>query len=320
MVRATTGLPFDDIRRLIEGPPLPDMEAAEAVRQAAPTGLGQLQELAEWLAAWQGRRDPAIVQPLIGIFAANHGIVARNVSESPASETQAQVELVAAGGAPVSRAVLQSNVGLKVFDLALDLPTPDISQEDAFDEAGCAATVAFGMEAIAGGTDLLCVSDIGVGNRIVAGALVQALFGGKAADWLPDESNDTLRENQFAAVEAAVARIEQGDRDPLEILRRIGGREFAAIAGAILAARYQKVPVLLDGFVSVASAAVLQALNPAMVAHCKVSEAQNSASMGRLLAETGLVPLLDLGLSGGRGLGSVLAIDLCRTATVAVHE
>ncbi|PCJ69123.1 MAG: nicotinate-nucleotide--dimethylbenzimidazole phosphoribosyltransferase [Rhodobiaceae bacterium] len=320
MVRATTGLPFDDIRKLIEGPPLPDTEAAEAVRQGAPAGLGQLQELAEWLAAWQGRRDPAIVQPLIGIFAANHGIVAQNVSEAPATETQAQVELVAAGGAPVSRAVLQSNVGLKVFDLALDLPTPDISQEDAFDEAGCAATVAFGMEAIAGGADLLCVSDIGVGNRIVAAALVQALFGGQAADWLPDEPNDTLRENQFAAVEAAVARVEAGDRDPLEILRRIGGREFAAIAGAILAARYQKVPVLLDGFVSVASAAVLQALNPAMVAHCRVSEAQNSASMSRLLAETGLVPLLDLGLSGGRGLGSVLAIDLCRTATVAVHE
>lgn len=321
MARAATGLPFDDMRRLADGPPLPDMEAAEAVAARAEPGLGQLQELAEWLAAWQGRAEPALVEPLVAVFAANHGLLDQDISAETMAATQERVELIAAGGAPVSRAALQSNVGLKVFDLALDLPTPDITREDAFDEAGCAATMAFGMEAVAGGTDLLCVTDIGAGNHVVAAALAHALFGGQPADWLPGmEADQALRERQIAAVSAAMARLDGGTSDPLEILRRIGGREFAAIAGAILAARYQKIPVLLDGPVALVSAALLQKLNPAAVAHCRVAEAGNGPGMARLLTETGLAPLFDLGLEGGNGLGAVLAVDLCKTAAVAVQQ
>lgn len=320
MDRAATGLPFDDIRRLIEGPPLPDNEAADSVRAGSEYGLGKLQDVGEWLAAWQGRPNPAITQPLVAVFAANHNILDQGVADEPMSATQDRVELIAAGGAAVSRAALQSNAGLKVFDLALDLPTPDITLEDALDEAACAATMAFGMEAIAGGADLLCVTDIGAGNRTVAAAIALALFGGVAGDWLAGEPTDTKGQNQIKAVESAVARLEGDARDPLEVLRRVGGREFAAIAGAILAARYQKIPVLLDGPVSVAAAAVLRALNPATIAHCRATHADADSGHQRLLTELGLEPLLDIGLQGSSGLGSVLAIDLCRSAAVAVQK
>lgn len=320
MDRAATGLPFDDIRRLIEGPPHPDNEAADSVRAESEPGLGKLQELGEWLAAWQGRPNPAITQPLVAVFAANHNILDQGITDEPMSATQARVEAIAAGGAAVSRAALQSNVGLKVFDLALDLPTPDITQEDALDEAACAATMAFGMEAIAGGADLLCVTDIGVGNRTVAAALALALFGGTAEDWLPEEPTDTKGQNQKKAVENAVARLQGDGGDPLEILRRVGGREFAAVAGAILAARYQKIPVLLDGPVSVAAAAVLRVLNPATIAHCRATHADADCGHQRLLTELGLEPLLDLGLQGSSGLGSVLGADLCRSAAIAVQK
>jgi len=320
MDRAATGLPFDDIRRLIDGPPLPNTEAADAVRAGSEPGLGILQDVGEWLAAWQGRTDPAIVQPLVAVFAANHDVLKQNVTDLPMSATQERVELIAAGGAAVSRAALQSNVGLKVFDLALDLPTPDITEVDALDEAACAATMAFGMEAIAGGADLLCVTDIGAGNRTIAAALALALFGGNAEDWLGEEPNGPLRENQKRAVEAAVARLGGETSDPLEVLRRVGGREFAAIAGAILAARYQNIPVLLDGAVSVAAAAVLRALNPATIAHCRVTHREADPGYGRLLIELGFEPLLSVGLNERNGLGSVLAIDLCRSACVAVQK
>ncbi len=319
MARAATGLPFDDIRRLMDGPPLPDIKSADALKENCEAGLGKLQELGEWMAAWQGRAVPSITQPLIGVFAANHGLVAQQVTLDPMSETQAQVELIAAGGVAVSRAAMQSNVGLKVFDLALDIPTPDITTEDAFDEAGCAATMAFGMEAIAGGADLLCVSGIGVGNRIVAGALAFALFGGAAGDWLPEEPNDTLRQNQLRSIDAAVARLNGETADPLAVLRQVGGREFAAIAGAILAARYQQIPVLLDGMVSVASAAILQAVNPTSVAHCRVCDRSDDPGMERLLRETGFSPIFDLRLAQSNGLAGVLAIDMCRTAAVAIQ-
>ncbi len=320
MDRATTGLPFDDIRRLLDGPPLPNTEAADAVRAGTEPGLGKLQELGEWLAAWQGGAIPAITQPLVAVFAANHNILDQGVAEEAMSGTQERVELIAAGGAAVSRAALQSNVGLKVFDLALDLPTPDITLEDALDEAGCAATMAFGMEAIAGGTDLLCLTDIGVGNRTIAAALALALFGGKAEDWLGEEPSSNLYESQIKAVDAAVARLGDNTGDPLEVLRRVGGREFAAVAGAILAARYQNIPVLLDGPVSVAAAAILQAANPASIAHCRATHADVDAGHERLLKELGFEPLLGLGLKNSSGLGSVVAIDLCRSAAVAVQK
>lgn len=320
MDRAATGLPFDDIRRLIDGPPLPNNEAADTVRAGCEPGLGLLQEIGEWLAAWQGRTDPVIVQPLVAVFAANHDILKQNVTDLPMSSTQERVELIAAGGAAVSRAALQSNVGLKVFDLALDLPTPDITTDDALDEAACAATMAFGMESIAGGADLLCVTDIGAGNRTIVAAVALALFGGSAEDWLGEEPCASLRENQKKAVEAAVARLGGETSDPLEVLRRVGGREFAAIAGAILAARYQNIPVLLDGPVSVAAAAVLRALAPATIAHCRATHVDADPGHERLLKELGLTPLLALGLKEGSGLGSVLAIDLCRSAGVAVQK
>ncbi len=320
MDRATTGLPFDDIRRLLDGPPLPNTDAADTVRAGSEPGLGKLQGLGEWLAAWQGRANPAITQPLVAVFAANHNILDQGVAEDPMSATQERVELIAAGGAAVSRAALQSNVGLKVFDLALDLPTPDITLEDALDEAACAATMAFGMEAIAGGADLLCVTDIGVGNRTIAAALALALYGGTVKDWLAEEPGSNLYESQKRAVETAVGRLDGDTKDPLEVLRRVGGREFAALAGAILAARYQNIPVLLDGPVSVAAAAILHALNPASIAHCRATHADKDAGHERLLKELGFEPLLDLGLKNSSGLGSVLAIDLCRSAAVAVQK
>lgn len=322
MARAATGLPFDDIRRLIDGPPLPDIEAADKARDAT-AGLGRLSALAEWLAAWQGKAAPAITQPLVAVFAANHKIVDRGVSVEPMSQTQEIVELVAAGGKAVSRAAMQSNVGLKVFDLALDLPTPDIVEADALDEPACAATMAFGMEAIAGGADLLCVTDIGIGNRTVAAALAMALFGGEAADWLPELEDKALAEKQCNAVTDAVNRLgplqHKQLRDPLELLRRVGGREFAAIAGAILAARYQKIPVLLDGMVAVTSAAVLHCLGPNTVAHCRVADGGADKGFSKLLTELKMEPLLSLGLGETHGLGGILATDLCRTASIAVQ-
>ena len=97
---------------------------------------------------------------------------AQGVSPRPVEATARAVELCAAGGAAINQICLANDLGLKVFDLALHLPTGDITREAALDEHGCAATMAFGMEAIAGGADLLCLGDIGVGNSTVAAAIL----------------------------------------------------------------------------------------------------------------------------------------------------
>ena len=321
----TTGLPFDDIRDLLRRLPGPDEVAAQRVRSLfsrmdkAAGSLGRLETLAEWLAAWTGRA-PAVQRPVVAIFAGNHGVAGHGISPSLPSATQERVELSAAGGAAINQICLAYDLGLKVYDLALHLPTADITEEAAFDERGCAATMAFGMEAAAG-TDLLCIGDLGVGNSTVAAALLAALYGGSGKDWVGPGSgaDDAMIRRKAAAVDRALALHSPNLKDPLEALRRVGGREFAAIAGAVLAARAEKIPVIIDGFAATAAAAVLEVARPGALDHCIVAQLSPEPGHGKALEKLGKRPLLDLGISHGEGAGAGLAASLARAAAL-VHS
>lgn len=317
MTRPPTGMPFDDIRNLLDTLPAPDEDAVETVRArnatlAKPVGsLGRLEEIVQFLARWQAISRPSVNRPLVAIFAANHAVAKRVPLGPQAAETREQVELFAAGGAGVNQLALAEDAGLKVFDLALDIPTPDICVDAAFTEQACAATMAFGMESIAGGTDLLCVGAAGGGNSLVAAAIACALFGGKPSDWTDDPSH-------IAAIELALEFHGNALKDPLEILRRIGGRDLAAVAGAIIAARFQRIPVLLDGFVACAAAAVLHRAEPTALDHCLAAHRSGTAPHDRLLAALGKRPLLDLGIGLDDGSGAALAVGLVKAAA-ATH-
>ncbi len=161
------------------------------------------------------------------------------------------------GGAAINQICKTFDISLKVYELALEKPTGDITQEPALDEKTCAATMAFGMEALASEPDLLVLGEMGIGNTTAAAAIYHALYGGQAEDWVgrgTGVDDDGLR-RKADAVRAAVARHKPHLDDPLQILARLGGRETAAIAGAILAARLRRTPVLLDGFVVCSAAA-----------------------------------------------------------------
>ena len=322
----TTGLPFDDIRDLFARMPPLDEAARVAIRARDATltkpggSLGRLETLAEWVGAVQGTPEPVIQRPLVAVFAANHGVVAQGVSPFPSSVTQSMVANFAAGGAAVNQICALGGLGLKVFELALEVPTADITVEPAMDEAACAATMAFGMEALANGTDLLCLGEMGIGNTTIAAALYYALYGGKASDWVGRGTglDDAGLARKADAVERAVALHGGPGRDPLELLRRLGGRDVAAIAGAILAARMQRVPVILDGYVVCAAAAVLHALSPGILDHCVAGHRSAEGAHGVVLERLGKPPLLDLGMRLGEGSGAALAAGIVRAA-LACH-
>lgn len=310
--------------------PAPDNAARDAVwardaQLTKPAGsLGKLEEIAAWVASWQGEAKPAIRRPMTVIFAANHGVVDKGVSAFPQAVTQQMLENFTAGGAAINQICAAHDIGLKVFDLALDLPTPDISEEDAFDEAGCAATIAFGMEAIAGGADLLCIGEMGIGNTAVAATLCAALFGGEAKNWVGRGTgvDDAQFQNKLTVVDQAIERIggpfTDALPDPLEALRQVGGREIAAMAGAILAARYQRIPVVLDGFVACAAAAVLYRMNTEALDHCIAGHVSAERAHSQLLGAIDKVPLLDFGMRLGEASGAALAASIIKTA-VSVH-
>lgn len=324
---SASGLPFEDIRALFALLPPASATCVDDVRErdrelTKPAGsLGRLEELVEWLAAWQGRSRPAINQPLVAVFAANHGVAAQGVSAYPQAVTRAMLENFAAGGAAINQICASYGLGLKIFELALDIPTEDITQGPAFDEAACAATIAFGMEAIAGGADLLCLGEMGIGNTTIAAAIYCALYGGKAADWVGRGSgvDDAGLARKVAAVEKAVDLHRAHLGDPLEVLRRLGGREVAAIAGAILSARMERVPVILDGYVVTAAAAILHAIAPSSIDHCLAAHMSADGAHAEVLRRIGKKPLLDLGMRLGEGTGAALAAGILKAA-LACHN
>jgi nicotinate-nucleotide--dimethylbenzimidazole phosphoribosyltransferase len=321
--------PFEDIRDLLTNLPAPDEASADLARRRdadltkPPGSLGRLEEIAVWLAAWQGRYPPRIDRPVVAVFAGNHGVAGRGVSAYPAEVTRQMVANFQSGGAAINQLCRASGAGLKVFELALEMPTGDIAEEDALDEAGCAATIAYGMEAVAGEADLLGIGEMGIGNTTVAAALAFALFGGDVEDWVGRGTgvDDSGLKRKHDAVFQAVSRLkrEHGEAaEPLTVLRSVGGRELAAMVGAILAARYSRVPVLIDGYVASAAAAVVHALDPGALDHCMFAHRSSEQAHGRLLAAMGKTPLFDFGMRLGEGSGAALAIGIVRAA-VEVH-
>lgn len=319
---STSAIPFDDIRALVKAMPGPDtaaiaaVAARDAVLTKPPGSLGRLEEIVLWLAAWQGKPLPTVDRPVVAIFAGNHGVASRGVSAYPPAVTEQMVANFAKGGAAINQICLASDLGLKVLDLALEVPTGDITVEAAMDETDCARTMAFGMEAVAGGHDLVAIGEMGIGNTTVAAALLAALFGGTGADWVGRGTgvDDAGLERKRLAVDAALAHHGGRLADPLEALRRVGGRELAAMAGAIIAARHARVPVVVDGYVATAAAAVLYAIEPGAVDHCLFGHVSAEPGHRRALERMGKAPLLDLGMRLGEGTGAALAAGIVRAA------
>jgi nicotinate-nucleotide--dimethylbenzimidazole phosphoribosyltransferase len=321
-----SGLPFDDIRALIRDIPAADgrsrRETAEReARLIKPPGaLGRLEALVEHLAAWQHRAPPRIQRPLVAIFAGAHGVAAQRVSAYPSEVNKAMLASFTDGHAAINQICKAQDLGLKVFDLAIDLPTGDFTTMPAMEEDACAATIAFGMEAIANGTDLLCLGEMGIGNTTAAAAIYAALYGGDTAHWVGRGTgiDDETHARKRRAVEAGLALHRNHLKDPLEVLRRLGGREIAAMMGAILAARIERVPVVLDGYVVTAAAAILHAISPDAIAHCLAGHCAAEGAHRDVLARLGLTPILDLGLRLGEGTGAALAAGIIRAA-LACH-
>ncbi len=327
MTSSASALPFDDIRALMSRLPGADASAAaaaaarDAVLTKPPGALGELEHLAAWVASWQASYPPKVSRPVVTVFAGNHGVTAQGVSPYPQEVTAQMVANFQSGGAAVNQICKTFDLGLKVFELALERPTRDITVDAALDEADCAATMAYGMEAIAGGCDLLCLGEMGIGNTTIAAAIAHALHGGAAEDWVgPGTGLDAAGVKRKAeVVRRAIALHKEHLSDPLEVLRRLGGRELAAMAGAILAARMERVPVVLDGYVVTAAAAVLHAMRPDALDHCVAGHCSAEPAHRRLLEKIGKKPLLDLGMRLGEGSGAALAAGLVKAA-VALHN
>jgi nicotinate-nucleotide--dimethylbenzimidazole phosphoribosyltransferase len=226
-----------------------------------------------------------------------------------------------AGGAAVNQLCRIVDADLRVYEMNLDQPTGDIVEGPAMTEEECARAMAYGMMAVEPGIDALALGEMGIGNTTSASALCAGLFGGDAALWT-GPGTGVAREaldNKRRAVAQAAALHRPAATDPLDLLRRLGGLELAAIAGAVMAARLGRVPVVLDGFTATAAAAVLFAADPQALDHCIVAHVSAEPGHRVLLEHLRQRALLDLGMRLGEASGATLALGVLKAA-IACHN
>jgi nicotinate-nucleotide--dimethylbenzimidazole phosphoribosyltransferase len=295
--------------------------AREATLTKPPGALGRLEELSQWLCLWQARHPPRLDRVRVAVFAGNHGVAARGVSAYPAEVTKQMVANFIAGGAAVNQLCLSADADLRVYEMDLDQPTADFSVEAAMSEEDCAKAFAYGMMAVEPGLDLLCLGEMGIANTTSAAAVCCGLFGGSATEWVGPGTGvvGEALARKIAVVDGAMTLHHPQFADSFEVMRRVGGRELAAIAGAVIAARMAHLPVLLDGFACTAAAAVLFAAEPHAIDHCLVAHCSAEPGHRRLLERLGQKPLLDLGMRLGEASGAALAIPLLKAA-IACHN
>jgi nicotinate-nucleotide--dimethylbenzimidazole phosphoribosyltransferase len=317
---------FADLRSACTDLPDADENAATAAtdRDAQltkpPRSLGRLEELVFWLARWQGRNPPRLDTVEVLVFAGNHGVTAQGVSAFPAAVTEQMVANFAAGGAAINQLSRVAGASLRVIPLALDEPTVDFTTAPAMDEAAFLSAVASGYVAVAPGTDLVCLGEMGIGNTTAAAAIAAALFGGGGARWAGRGTgvDDDGLARKRAAINAGLAIHADLAGDPLRIAAALGGRELAAILGAALAARRQRIPVVIDGFVCTAAVAPLAKLKPDGLAHAVAGHVSAEAGHRALLDELDMKPLLDLNMRLGEASGAAVAAQVLRAA-LACH-
>jgi nicotinate-nucleotide--dimethylbenzimidazole phosphoribosyltransferase len=294
--------------------------AADILRPAG--ALARFDDVAAWVAEWQGTSTPAVRKPAALIFAADHGVTAAGVSKYPVDVTAAMLAAYRAGKSTVSAFAHVAGATVEAIDVGVGRPTGDIRVEpamsaDRFEEACAAGRSA--VEAL--DTDLLVLGEMGIGNTTAAAAVAAALGGGEVAAWVGRgtgvDDEGLLRKRD--AVRAAVDRI-AGVLDPLEVLREVGGAELVAMAAAVVAARHRRLPVLIDGYVVTASAMPLTFVRADALEHCLVGHCSAEPGHRRLLERLGKQPLLDLEMRLGEGSGAMAAVPLVAMACAGITE
>ena len=316
---------LNEFRSLLASAPAPDAKAlGEAEERNAqltkpPGALGRLEDLAIWYGSWRGNPRPEIANPQVIVFAGNHGVTAQGVSAFPAEVTEQMVLNFQHGGAAINQLSRAAGAKLSVHALDLDTPTADFTQGPAMREDEAVAALLTGWNAVDENADLLVVGEMGIGNTTSGAAILNALYGGEAKDWV---GRGTGVDDAGLANKARVVReglSANPERAGLEVLRCLGGRELAAMAGAIAKARVARIPVILDGFICTAAAATLAAESEDALDHAVAGHVSAEAAHFNVLKNLGKEPLLAMNMRLGEASGGALAINILKSA-IACHS
>lgn len=306
-----------------------------------PGSLGRLEDIAAKLCAMQRTLEPSIKNPTIFIFAADHGVCQEGVNVYPQSVTRQMLANFLAGGAAINALAQSVNANLLLVDVGvlgpelnhpdlltrrIGLGTSNICTHPAMSREQAIDAVLVGIEsaetAVCSGSTLLGIGEMGIGSTTIASALCSAIT--KADPNIVcgrgTGCDDAALERKRQAVRRALILHTPHIADPLDLLARLGGFEIAAMCGVCIAAARLRIPVLMDGFISTAGAAIAVAMNPAIHDYLIASHQSTEPGHSAFLDHLHLLPLLQLGMRLGEGTGAAMAIPLVRGAVAAFRH
>jgi len=327
-------------------PPL-DEAAMDAARErqnqlTKPQGsLGRLEELSIRIAGITGQARPAIQHKVITVMAGDHGVVAEGVSAFPQEVTPQMVANFLHGGAAIN--ALARHVGARVvvvdMGVAADLPphpglvdkkvaygTANMAQGPAMTREQAEQALLAGADVVQTqlqpGLDILGTGDMGIGNTTPSAAIAAAFTGRDPAEIAGRGTglDDAGVQHKIEVIRRALAVNQPDPGDALDVLAKVGGFEIAGLAGAMLAAAANRVPVMVDGFISTAAAMIAVGLAPDVRSYLIASHHSQEQGHGVMLDWLGLTPLLDLDLRLGEGTGAALGISLAEAACKILDE
>ena len=324
-----------------------DQEAMAAARARQDTltkplgSLGRLEELSVTLAGIMGEPVPEIRRKCVIVAAADHGVVAEGVSAYPQDVTPAMVLNFLNGGAAINVLARHAGANIVVLDAGIaahmephpDLRSVKVGNGTANMAAGPAMTgqqaiqcletgIKVAQEQIDGGANLIACGDMGIGNTTPSSAITAVITGADPAVTTGRGTGleDEALHHKVSVVRRAIQVNQPDAEDGLDVLAKVGGFEIGVLAGAMLATAANRCPVLVDGFISGASALVAWRMAP-MCCHYFIASHQSVEPGHRIgLDAMGLVPLLDMSMRLGEGTGAALAMHIVEAAAKCLSQ
>jgi len=175
---------------------------------------------------------------------------------------------------------------------------------------------------VAKGLDIVGTGDMGIGNTTASSAICAVMTGKPVAKVTGRGTGltDEQLAHKVEVISRALAVNQPDPRQPLDVLAKVGGFEIGGLVGVMLGAAAHRIPVVIDGFISGASALIATALSPRLKDFLIAAHVSAEAGHRLLLRHLGLKPLLDLGMRLGEGTGAALGIFLAETASRVLAE
>tara|TARA_B100001057_G_scaffold278747_1_gene278991 strand:+ start:737 stop:1753 length:1017 start_codon:yes stop_codon:yes gene_type:complete len=283
--------------------------------------LGKLEDFAIWMSGWQRKKKPTMNNAHCLIFAGNHGVASKGVSAYPIEVTSQMVENFKNGGAAINQLCNLANLNLSVIPIDLENSTRDFTEHTAMELEETIEIMQLGFDAVPKKCDFLVLGEMGISNTTSATAISCVLFNEPVENWTGPgtglDEQGILR--KILIIKSALKLHGKKFTSPQSILSTFGGKEMAAIAGSVIAARLKKIPVLLDGFICTSAAATLTIFEKNFLDHCLISHLSTEPGHLGISSHLKKEPILNLNLRLGEGSGAAIASLIIRSS-IGIHN